>query len=75
MRKIGRALAALFAVGFAACGLSCISRCRTCAPLRTRNPETTAFIELRLREARAKGLEPPRRVQRLGELRAASPRT
>ena len=24
-------------------------------PLRTRNPETTAFIELRLREARAKG--------------------
>jgi len=31
--------------------------------LRTRNPETTAFIELRLREARAKGLE-PRRVQR-----------
>jgi monofunctional biosynthetic peptidoglycan transglycosylase len=31
--------------------------------LRTRNPETTAFIELRLREARAKGPR-ARRVQR-----------
>ena len=32
-------------------------------PLRTANPPTTAFIELRAREARAKG-QPPRRVQR-----------
>ena len=32
-------------------------------PLRTRNPPTTAFIELRAREAAAKG-ETPRRVQR-----------
>jgi len=32
-------------------------------PLRTRNPPTTAFIELRARQAAAKG-ETPRRVQR-----------
>jgi membrane peptidoglycan carboxypeptidase len=32
-------------------------------PLRTANPTTTAFIELRDREARAKG-RAPRRVQR-----------
>ena len=32
-------------------------------PLRTSNPTTTAFIELRDAEARAKG-QPPRRVQR-----------
>ena len=52
MRKLGRALAALLAVG---------SRPRPymyltlpdVRPLRTRNPETTAFIELRAREARA----------------------
>src|SRR5688572_7765338 len=62
MRRIGRALAALLAVGFAASAYLYLSLpdVRT---LRTRNPETTAFIELRLREARAKGLE-PRRVQR-----------
>ena len=62
MRMIGRALAALLAVGFAASAYLYLSLpdVRT---LRTRNPETTAFIELRLREARAKGLE-PRRVQR-----------
>jgi monofunctional biosynthetic peptidoglycan transglycosylase len=62
MRMIGRALAALLAVGFAASAYLYLSLpdVRT---LRTRNPGTTAFIELRLREARAKGLE-PRRVQR-----------
>ena len=62
MRKLGRAAAALLAVGFAAAAYLYLSLpdVRT---LRTRNPETTAFIELRLREARAKGLE-PRRVQR-----------
>ena len=32
-------------------------------PLATKNPETTAFIEQRTREARAKG-ETPRRDQR-----------
>jgi monofunctional glycosyltransferase len=32
-------------------------------PLRTTNPETTAFIELRAEEARARG-EKPRRIQR-----------
>ena len=67
MRMIGRALAALLAVGFAASAYLYLSLpdVRT---LRTRNPETTAFIELRLREARAKGLEPAARAA-MGELR------
>jgi len=62
MRKLGRAAAALLAVAFAAAAYLYLSLpdVRT---LRTKNPETTAFIELRMREARAKGL-PPRRVQR-----------
>jgi monofunctional biosynthetic peptidoglycan transglycosylase len=62
MRMIGRALAALLAVGFAASAYLYLSL-PDVRILRTRNPETTAFIELRLREARAKGLE-PRRVVR-----------
>jgi monofunctional biosynthetic peptidoglycan transglycosylase len=61
MRKVGRALAALLALGFAA-GAYLYLSLPDVRPLRTRNPETTAFIELRLREARAKG-QPPRRVQ------------
>ncbi len=71
MRMIGRALAALLAVGFAASAYLYLSLpdVRT---LRTRNPETTAFIELRLREARAKGLE-PRRVQRWVDYGRISP--
>jgi monofunctional biosynthetic peptidoglycan transglycosylase len=62
MRKFGRALAALLAVGVAASAYLYLSLPDVRA-LRTRNPDTTAFIELRLRAARAKGLE-PRRVQR-----------
>jgi monofunctional biosynthetic peptidoglycan transglycosylase len=61
MRKFGRALAALLAIGFGAAAYLYLSLPDVRA-LRTRNPETTAFIELRLREARAKG-QPPRRVQ------------
>jgi monofunctional biosynthetic peptidoglycan transglycosylase len=41
-------------------------------PLRTENPATTAFIELRAREARAKGQQ-PRRVQRWVSYRNISP--
>jgi monofunctional biosynthetic peptidoglycan transglycosylase len=61
MRKYGRALAALLATGFAAAAYLYLSL-PDVRPLRARNPETTAFIELRLREARAKG-QTPRRVQ------------
>jgi monofunctional biosynthetic peptidoglycan transglycosylase len=61
MRKLGRAFAALLAVGFAA-GAYLYLSLPDVRPLRTRNPETTAFIDLRMREARAKG-QPPRRVQ------------
>ena len=62
MRKLGRALAALFAAGFAGAAYLYLSL-PDVRSLRTQNPETTAFIELRAREARVKGL-PPRRVQR-----------
>jgi monofunctional glycosyltransferase len=41
-------------------------------PLRDANPETTAFMDLRAREARARG-EAPRREQRWVELRRISP--
>jgi monofunctional glycosyltransferase len=41
-------------------------------PLRTTNPSTTAFIELRAREARAKG-QPVRRTQRWVGYRRISP--
>ena len=41
-------------------------------PLRTSNPASTAFIELRAREARARG-EPPRRVQRWIDYARMSP--
>ena len=61
MRKFGRVVAALFAMGFAAAAYLYLSL-PDVRSLRTRNPDTTAFIELRLREARAKG-QTPRRVQ------------
>src|ERR1700752_2549385 len=62
MRTAGRVGAALLAAGFA-----CASYIYLTLPdvrvLRTQNPSTTAFIELRTRQAIDKG-EPPRRVQR-----------
>ena len=51
----------LLAAGFAFGGYLYLSL-PDVRPLRSRNPETTAFIELRMREARAKG-QPARRVQ------------
>ena len=41
-------------------------------PLKTSNPKTTAFIELRAREARARG-ERPRRIQRWVSYKSMSP--
>ena len=62
MRRIGRAILALLAAGFA-----CVAYLYLSLPdvrgLRTSNPETTAFMELRAREARGRG-EEPRRVQK-----------
>jgi len=62
MRRIGRAILALLATGFA-----CVAYLYLTLPdvrgLRTANPETTAFMDLRAREARDRG-EPPRHVQK-----------
>ena len=62
MRRLGRIVIAVVAVvfGYAAYVYLTIPDVR---PLRTRNPQSTAFMELRAREARATG-QKPRRVQR-----------
>ena len=62
MRRIGRALLAVLAFGFgcAAYGYLTLPDVRI---LRTQNPSTTAFIELRAREAASRG-DTPRRLQR-----------
>ena len=62
MRRLGRALAAVAAIAFG-CAAYLYLTLPDVRLLRTSNPSTTAFIELRAREARAKG-EQPRRVQR-----------
>ena len=62
MRRLGRAIAALLAAGFG-CAAFVYLTLPDVRSLRTTNPETTAFIELRTRDARARG-ETPRRVQR-----------
>src|SRR5437762_10852519 len=41
-------------------------------PLKTSNPKTTAFVELRAREARARG-ETPRRIQQWMSYKSMSP--
>jgi monofunctional glycosyltransferase len=60
--KILRALAAVPAVAFTLLVYAYLTA-PDVRPLRTTNPSTTAFIELRADEARAKG-DAPRRVQR-----------
>ena len=62
MRKIGRFIAAALAIAFVILTFEWITLpdVRT---LRTENPETTAFMRLRERQARARG-EEPRRVRR-----------
>ena len=62
VRTIGRALLAVPAAGFALLGYVYLTL-PDVRPLKTSNPATTAFMELREREARATG-RTPRRVQR-----------
>ena len=62
LRRVARALVALVAVLFAS-GVYVYLSLPDVRPLRTEAPATTAFIELRAREARAQG-ETPKRIQR-----------
>jgi monofunctional glycosyltransferase len=62
MRKLRRAVLALLAFGFGYSAFIYLTL-PDVRSLRTSNPETTAFIELRAREARARG-EQPKRIQR-----------
>ena len=62
MRRLGQGLAALAGIGFA-CAAYLYLTLPDVRPLRTSSPSTTAFIELRANQARARGDE-PRRVQR-----------
>jgi monofunctional glycosyltransferase len=62
MRTAGRALAVLLAAGFA-CAAYIYLTLPDVRVLRTHNPSTTAFIELRTQQAIEKG-EQPRRIQR-----------
>jgi monofunctional biosynthetic peptidoglycan transglycosylase len=62
MRAIGRWVLGAMGVGFG-CLIYLYLTLPDVRPLRTTNPPTTAFMELRAREAREKG-QPPRREQR-----------
>jgi monofunctional biosynthetic peptidoglycan transglycosylase len=62
LRNVGRTLAAIPAIGFALLSYLYLTL-PDVRPLKTTNPTTTAFMELRDREALAKGRK-PRRVQR-----------
>jgi monofunctional biosynthetic peptidoglycan transglycosylase len=61
LRTAGRVVLGLLGVGFG-CGAWMYLSLPDVRALQTTNPSTTAFIELRAREARARG-ETPRRVQ------------
>jgi monofunctional biosynthetic peptidoglycan transglycosylase len=71
VRAIGRWVAAAAAIGFA-----CLCYIYLTLPdvrsLKTSNPTTTAFIELRAREARANG-QKPRRIQKWVSYKSMSP--
>ena len=62
MRKFGRAILAILAAGFG-CAAFIYLTLPDVRRLRTSNPPTTAFIDLRAREARARGGQ-PKRIQR-----------
>ena len=62
MRKLGRVVAAVFGAGFVYAAFIYLTL-PDVRPLRTANPDTTAFMELRARQARAKGAA-PKKVQR-----------
>ena len=70
IRTVGRWLAATAGVGFA-CLCYLYLTLPDVRPLKTSNPATTAFIELRAREARARG-EKPRRMQQWVTYRSMS---
>ena len=70
-RTAGRWAAVAAAVGFA-CLCYLYLTLPDVRPLKTSNPKTTAFIELRAREARARG-ERPRRIQRWVSYKSMSP--
>jgi monofunctional biosynthetic peptidoglycan transglycosylase len=71
MKKAGRALLAIAALGVGSAAFIYVTL-PDVRPLRTANPESTAFIDLRAREARARG-EPPKRVQRWIDYARVSP--
>ena len=62
MRKVRRAILAILGIGFG-CAAFIYLTLPDVRPLKTANPSTTAFIELRAREAHARG-ETPRRFQK-----------
>lgn len=62
MRKVGRGVAAFLAVGFAILAFEWLTL-PDVRPLARENPKTTAFMELRDRQARGRGDE-PRRIHR-----------
>lgn len=70
LRKAGRGTLVVLAVLFA-CGAYVYLSTPDVRPLRTENPSSTAFMELRAREARAKG-EAPRKEQRWAPYRRIS---
>jgi monofunctional biosynthetic peptidoglycan transglycosylase len=75
LKAAARAAGRWAAVG-AAAGFACLCYLYLTLPdvrsLKTSNPKTTAFIELRAREARARG-ETPRRIQRWVSYKSMSP--
>jgi monofunctional biosynthetic peptidoglycan transglycosylase len=71
MRMALRAIAGLAAAGFACIAYLFLTQ-PDVRPLRTRNPTTTAFMELRANEARARG-HTPRRQQQWVSYDAISP--
>src|SRR4249919_2694718 len=71
MKKAGRALLAIAALGVGSAAFIYLTL-PDVRPLRTSNPGSTAFIDLRARESRARG-EPPRRVQRWIDYARVSP--
>lgn len=62
LRNVGRVALVMLAVGFGCLAYAYLTL-PDVRPLRTDNPKTTAFIELRARQAIARG-EQPRRLQR-----------
>src|SRR5918992_1033804 len=61
MRTVGRVIALVFAVAFGVLAFTYLTL-PDVRLLRTSNPQSTAFMELRARETRARG-QAPRRVQ------------